>query len=109
MCCLPYRIWNVHAACASAELSGTFEYPDRDASGGELDRRRHARVAAADDGDCCRWFCAVTFPRACGRGWQVQFFSHVLKANHSLYPPPKETRSLSTWQPLATTSSSVAR
>jgi len=44
-----------------------------------------------------------------GRDMLFYDFNHALKANHSLYRGVSETRSFSTWQPLAITSSSVAR
>jgi hypothetical protein len=43
-----------------------------------------------------------------GRDMLFYDFNHALKANHSLYRGVSETRSFSTWQPLATTSFNVA-
>ena len=48
-----------HAARASAKLFGALEYGDRNTALGKRDRRRHARIAAADDA-------------------YIQFLSHVL-------------------------------
>ncbi len=51
----------------------------------------------------------LAFPLQGERDMLFYDFNHALKANHSLYRGVSETRSFSTWQPLAITSSSVAR
>jgi len=50
----------------------------------------------------------LAFPLQGGRDMLFYDFNHALKANHSLYRGVSETRSFSTWQPLATTSCNVA-
>ena len=83
-------IWKDNPARAPAELSGALEYGNGNAALGQGDRSGHTGITAADYPD-------------------FQFLSHVLKASHSLRNGVSEMRSFSTWQPLATTSSSVVR